>query len=82
MSIGEAANGGELRKLLAGYGDNVPVFVSSDPEGNKFRRAEGALTFTWVREDEYDGEIELVDDMDRDEFNADELQRGIVIWPL
>lgn len=65
----------QLRKKLKGLPDDMPILLSSDPEGNDFSDLE-AYGFEFFHR--VQGEVELLDDEDSNEYDG---TRALVLWP-
>ena len=68
----------QLKKLEKEYGPNTKVLVARDEEGNGFLEVD-ELGQHKAFFDQY--EINLVHPNDLIDFNADELETVIVVWP-
>lgn len=71
----------ELIEELQKYPSNLKVLVSSDPEGNTIRELYDVDQFLFLTGSSGYGEIDLVDESDRHEYEDDELETGVVLWP-
>lgn len=71
---------GELIEILLELNPKLPIFVSRDEEGNGFNPLTNVGTYFGTGE-ESDGVIYNEDEFDLSEYEEDEYQRIVVIWP-
>lgn len=66
---------GELVKILEQWRQDLPIYISSDAEGNSFDALASAQYFKVVKNDE----ILVYDPFDKE--SPENAQNAIVLWP-
>lgn len=76
-------NNAELQSHLRELPDDLEVLVARDPEGNGFNKLyAGAVGVNYIEKNsDKHGHAEVIADEDAADYDEDELEQRLVIWP-
>lgn len=72
----------DLREMLEGLDDDLPVILQRDSEGNGYRLGDGGETAYYQEESSWDGQVLEVDELEEWGLELDDVVPCFVIWPI
>lgn len=72
----------DLREMLEGLDDDLPVILQRDAEGNGYRLGEGGEQAYYREESSWDGEVMGYDELADWELTLVDVVPCFVIWPI